>query len=265
LRSGYRPGFEGRRRGSNNGQPRKGRIQARREAGNGVEDGLMRLAMSTKRLPDKTEAVAVQAATEERKRIARALHDSLGYALTLSVLQLGEATELIGEAPRQARALTGAVRERLVAAADELRAVLASLREVEICASELQPAFEELFSEFAAVSGILVHARIAEGLPPLTNAEATALFRTAQEAMVNSFRHGRAGNVWVDLEIEAQELVLAVKDDGQPIAATASSGFGLLGVKERADALGGSVSVVRPAEGGVAVTLRLPIGGQAHG
>lgn len=220
--------------------------------------------MSTNPLPELTEQVAVQAAVAERKRIARDLHDSLGYALTISAVQLENARELVWEEPQQAEALIEAVRGRLVAGLDDLRTTLASLREMEICARELRPTLQRLFSEYAAVSGILVHARVLKALPPLTNAQATTLFRTAQEAMVNSFKHGRAENVWVSLDTDEYDLVLNVKDDGQPISATASSGYGLAGVKERADQLGGTLTAVRPEEGGVAVTLRLPIGGEAH-
>lgn len=221
--------------------------------------------MSTVPLPELTEEAALQVAVEERKRIARALHDSLGYALTISTIQLEEARALIGEAPEEAEALVDAVRGRLVAGLDDLRTTLTSLRELEIGGGELQPALQRLFSEFSEITGIFVHAQVLKRVPPLTGAQATALFRTAQEAMVNSFKHGRAENIRVRLDMEETELVLKVKDDGQSTSAAGSSGAGLTGLKERADQLGGSLTAVRPAEGGLAVTLRLPIKGENSG
>lgn len=218
--------------------------------------------MSTAPLPELTEEAALQVAVEERNRIARALHDSLGYALTISAMQLEKAGALIREEPKEAEALVEGVRGRLVAGLDDLRTTLTSLRELEILASDLQLTLQRLFSEFSATTGILVHARVLKRLPALTGAQTTALFRTAQEAMINSFKHGRPENIWVRLDIEETDLVLEVRDDGQPLSSAASSGFGLAGVKERCDQLGGRLTAVRPAEGGVAVTLRLPIEGE---
>lgn len=220
--------------------------------------------MSTNPLPELMEAKALQAAAEERKRIARELHDSLGYALTISMVQLENAAELISREPQKARELIETVRGQLSSGVDDLRLILTTLRNREVGADNLLSSLQRLISEFAAATGILVDTRLLKALPPLSNAHATTVYRATQEALINSFKHGQAKNVSVRLDVGDSSLTLHVKDDGQRMAATAGGGFGLLGVKERADALGGTFLVIRPPEGGVAVTLILPLKGEVY-
>lgn len=166
--------------------------------------------------------------------------------------------------PKQARELTETVREQLSSGLDDLRLILTTLRNHEICADNLLSSVQRLISEFAAATGILVDARLLKALPPLSDAHATTVYRATQEALLNSFKHVQAKNVSVRLDVGDSDLFLNVKDDGQRMAASASSGFGLLGVKERADQLGGTLLLIRPPKGGVAVTLNLPLEGEVH-
>ena len=207
-----------------------------------------------------SEATAQEAVEEERRRLARELHDSLGYTLTVAMVQLENAAELTGEAPAEAREIIEAVRGRLKAAVEEMRRILTSLRSQEIGGGELDAVLQRLVSEFAEVTGIKVHTSLPQRLPDLSDAQATALFRAAQEALINAFRHGQAQNVEVRLESGAGVAVLTVKDDGRLLPAKASSFVGLAGMKERVDLLGGSLAVKRAREGGMSVVLRLPVG-----
>ncbi|MCY4082511.1 MAG: sensor histidine kinase [Caldilineaceae bacterium] len=220
--------------------------------------------MSTNPQPELLEAKALQAAAEERKRIARELHDSLGYALTISMVQLENAAELISEEPLQAREIIETVRGQLSSGVDDLRLTLTTLRNNEICVDNLLSTLQRLISEFAAATGIIVQTRFLKALPHVSDAHATAVFRAVQEALINSFKHGEAKNVSISLDVGDSSLTLHVKDDGQRVAASARGGFGLLGVKERADALGGTLLVIRRPEGGVAVTLDLPLKGEVN-
>ena len=220
--------------------------------------------MSPNPLPELMEAKALQAAAEERRRIARELHDSLGYTLSISMVQLENAAELMSKEPQQARELIETVRGQLSSGLDDLRLILTTLRNHEICADNLLSALQRLISEFAAATGILVDTRLLKALPAISDAHATAVYRATQEALINSFKHGQAKNVSVRLDVGDSALNLNVKDDGQRVAASARGGFGLLGVKERAEELGGTFLVIRPPEGGVAVTLILPLEGEVY-
>ena len=205
-----------------------------------------------------------EAALEERRRLARELHDSLGYTLTISMVQLENAAKLIGEAPKEAQEIVETVRERLASGLEDLRATLTSLRDHEISADVLQEAMQRLIGEFSVTTGIAVRPRLLKAVPPLTDAQATVLFRAAQEALINSFRHGQAEDVCVSLEIEDDNLVLKVKDDGRRVTPSGGSGFGLSGVHERVEQVGGSLRVNRAPEGGVTLTLRLPLKGVTY-
>ncbi len=220
--------------------------------------------MAPNPLSEMSKMSAAEAAAEERNRLARELHDSLGYTLTISMVQLENAAKLIGEEPREAQAIVAAVRERLGNGLDDLHRTVTSLRDHEIGADSLLATLQRLICEFSTTSGIVVHARLLKALPAMSDAQATALFRAAQEALVNSFKHGRAENIYVSLDLEADALILNVRDDGQRFAPTERSGFGLAGVKERVDQAGGSLLVIRVPEGGVMLTCRLPLKGATY-
>jgi len=218
--------------------------------------------MSIERLPELTEPSSMPAAAAERRRIARELHDTLGYRLTISMVQLENAVELIGEEPRQARALVEAVRGYLGSGLEELRETLTTLREHEVVADGLQPSLERLIGEFATATGIAVRSRPLGGLPRLSDAQATAVYRTVQEALINSHKHGQAREIRIGLCSDDEAVVLTVADDGRRFAPVARVGYGLTGLEERAEALGGRLTVARPRGGGVLVTLRLPLEGE---
>ena len=204
------------------------------------------------------------AAAEERKRLARELHDSLGYTLTVSMVQLENAAKVIGEAPQETRQIIETVRERLATGLDDLHATLTSLRALEIGADMLDAALRKLISEFSATTRTAVQARLPEAAPPLTDAQATTLYRAAQEALVNAVKHGRAETICVTLDIEGSFVVLNVKDDGQQYAPPARSGYGLTGVHERVEQAGGSLVAMRAPEGGFLLTCRLPLKGATY-
>ena len=208
---------------------------------------------------DFTEQAELLAAAEERKRLARELHDSFSHALTLSIVQLENATKLMAEEPQQAQELIETVREHLVSGLDDLRLVLTTLHNHKIGADNLLSSLRRLISEFAAATGIIVHTQLQPKLPPLSDAQATTLYRTVQEALTNTCKHAQAQNIWMRLDSDDDALTLNVRDDGQRFAPSSSSGYGLKGLKERAAQLGGTLLMIKPPEGGVSVTLRLPL------
>lgn len=213
---------------------------------------------------DRPEPSSAEAAAEERRRIARALHDTLGYRLTISMVQLENATELINEDPRQARALIESVRGNLGSGLDELRLTLTALRDHEVGGDRLRSSLQRLISEYTAATGILVESLPFEGLPLLSAAQATAVYRAVQEALINSHKHGQAKKIRISLASDDDAVVLTVADDGQWSAPVAGGGYGLAGVRERAGALGGTFSVFRAPGGGVTATLRLPLKGEVY-
>jgi len=208
-----------------------------------------------------TEQVAVLAVAEERKRLARDLHDSLGHVLTIAIVQLENADHLVDQEPRQAQKIIRTVRGHLASGLDDLRVTLGAVHTGNIDTDNLLPSLQQVADQFAEATGIALHTRLPAALPPLSDAQAQALYRTAQEALTNIFKHALALNVWIDLHVCDAELALEIRDDGQGLSESGDSGYGLQGVRERAAELDGTIRVSRPPDGGMLLSMHLPLGG----
>ncbi|MGH2538221.1 MAG: sensor histidine kinase, partial [Candidatus Promineifilaceae bacterium] len=200
---------------------------------------------------------------EERNRLARELHDALGHRLTVAVVQLEGAQRLIPAEPERAGRMVGAMRQQLKEALAELRAAVATLRAPAARAGPGRPlaeALAELAATFEAATGLALQLSLPAELPALTPAEETAFYRAAQEGMTNAQRHAGAGRVWLELQVDAAEVSLRVADDGRGYPAAAPEGrFGLRGLQERAEQLGGRLQLGARPGGGAELTLILPL------
>ncbi len=198
---------------------------------------------------------------EERRVIAREIHDQLGQALTGMTMDL---SWLVRRLPNE-----GNVRDRAASmqallddTVDSVRTISTQLRPPILDDLGLEAAVEWQATEFARQSGVNCELVLQMGDTFVQNEHATAAFRILQEALVNVARHARAENVRVEVRVESSKLYLTVSDDGCGIdAAALSSSFsiGLIGMRERAVALGGAVEIYRRSTGGTAVELELPL------
>ncbi|WP_052441033.1 sensor histidine kinase [Streptacidiphilus anmyonensis] len=211
---------------------------------------------------------------EERLRIARELHDVVAHTISVVAVQSNVALDALAAAPpdtddaREAMLLVrGAARQAL----PELRAALDLLRgrAVEVADGRPQPGLgqlAELADQFRE-SGLDVELRLPEGAQALSPLVQLTVYRIVQEALTNTLRHARAGRAIVTLTRtrEGEALVLRVADDGTGGAAPTGSGgpehtggFGLLGMRERAESLGGRVHAGPQPDGGWLVQAELP-------
>lgn len=205
----------------------------------------------------------ISAQEEERKRIARELHDETCQTLAALSMDL----EAVGEAPT-----AEAMRARLAEASaltrstiDEVHRVIFALRPSVLDDLGLLPAIRWFATHHVQPEGIAVRCEfeeLPERLPPEVE---TALFRAVQEALSNVARHARAENVLVEASREGEELVLEVEDDGcgfepQDVSGEAPSGrgLGLMGIRERLELLGGSAHFDSAPGEGTRVVLRVP-------
>lgn len=218
------------------------------------------------------------AATAERLRIARELHDVLAHSLSGISVQAGVGLHLMDREPEQAREALRRIRATSVEALDEVREVLGILR----AEGEEPPRSPTTTAASDAVPGLLDAARAAgvvvadevdaAALAGLEPARATVLVRALQEALTNVRRHaGEGARVRVRLAaLGAGGVRLEVADDGGTGRAdratptghadpTTPGGFGLRGMRERVAALGGTVEA-GPRAGGWAVVVELPQG-----
>jgi len=200
----------------------------------------------------------VEAREEERRRIARELHDELGQRLTALKLEL--AALLGAEASRrvQIENMLGMVDETIAS----VRRISTDLRPAMLDDLGLNAAIEWLARDAARRLGIEVTTHLGENEPALDDRVATAAFRMVQEALTNVARHARATDVQITLRQQHDELELIVCDNGVGFPADAlqrAGSFGLLGMRERAAMLGGSVATTNLPDGGACLTVRLPL------
>ena len=200
--------------------------------------------------------VAQLAAANERNRLAREIHDTLGHYLTVIHVQLEAARAVIGSDPD--RGLLAMSRAQTLAK-DGLTAVRQSVKALRED-SRVEGIAEQLGSLVEAVRDESFTASFAtSGAPrPVPAAVALALHRTALEALTNVRRHAHASRVDMTLVFEADGRVhLKVNDDGRG-AAELQGGFGLTGIRERAAQLGGSVAYDTAPGRGFTLTMELP-------
>jgi signal transduction histidine kinase len=203
---------------------------------------------------------------EERLRIARDLHDVLGHNISLISVQAGVALHLIDQQPEQARVALTVIKEASKDTLRELRAVLDLLRQTdEEPPHAPAPSLAQLGDLVARASeaGLRVDTTIAgdlRGLP--ASVDATA-FRIIQEALTNVMRHAGRASSRVQVTYVGRELTLRIDNEaaGERSRDGAGQGQGIMGMQERATALGGVVEAGPRPDGGFRVVARLPLDG----
>jgi signal transduction histidine kinase len=207
-----------------------------------------------------------QVREEEKVRIARDLHDDLGQLLTAVQMELQRAEEWLAERAEDpvANELTDRVVEAARLAGDAARSVhriAADLRPSALDRLGLGAALRHEGRSFLERGGIPCVVELHEELPEIDGDAATTIFRIAQEALTNVARHAQASRATVALGREGDWLTLRVEDDGRgmPDPGDDPLALGLLGMRERAQKIGGSVRISRGGERGTVVELRAPL------
>jgi len=220
------------------------------------------LQATQKELEAARQRDAELAALRERERLARDLHDSLGHALVALSVQLEAVQRLYRVDPEQASAQVDELKAFTRRSMADLRRSLDGLRAPGLGDRKLREALQTFCAETRQRLGIHVGCQISEeadGLPP---AVAEAIWRVTQEALTNTEKHTRARHVTVALQIQNGAAVLRVGDDGPglpPDAERQPGHYGLRGMRERVEGLGGTLTLNSNGGGGTQVEARLPI------
>jgi len=198
---------------------------------------------------------------EERAHIAREIHDEMGQALTALRMDLS----VIGlESAKTAPGITEQVRElkgRVDGIIQTVRNVATALRPAALDLGIL-PGIEWLVEEFRKRHGIACRVKVEDGEIDLDKDRSIVLFRILQESLTNIARHANARHVEISLRHDATHVRLDVKDDGQgfdPAVVRKKKTFGLLGIRERAIMLHGTVNITSVPGQGTQVSLSIPL------
>ena len=230
--------------------------------GEPVEE-IARLGQSFNRLLDRIEEerrrsgrLVLRAQEEERRRLARDLHDEVNQALTAILLRL----EALGQETAPERSAEVVELKRLVnQAMDDLSGLARQLRPAALDDHGLVPAIDAQLRRFQEQTGVSTAFRTEGDASHLGQDEQNAVYRVAQEALANVGRHADARFVAVELLSGENGTELRVRDDGRGFdTATANGGLGLKGMAERARLVGGDLEVRPVHGGGTLVRMRVP-------
>lgn len=209
---------------------------------------------------------------EERNRLAREIHDTIAQGLTATTYQLELADAFLGmEPPKMERAQEKLNRalELTRANLDEARRSVMDLRAAHLQNVTLREAFERLAVTFHTDHGVTVSVTASDDFPAVPSPVSAGLYRIGQEALTNIAKHARATKVELSLGVEERTVLLTIHDNGigfdpeivatQRTARGTSGGFGLIGIRERAQLMGGTSDIWSDIGAGTRIVVRVPI------
>jgi signal transduction histidine kinase len=227
-------------------------IEDRKRAEKDLEDAHRKLKILSRR--------RVKVQEEERRHLARELHDEIGQALTGAKINL-EATMKESDGAKSKRIdETAAILEKLLG---QVRQISLDLRPSTLDDLGLVPALRSLLDQQGRRASVAVRFS-AKNVPENLDAEIqTTCFRIAQEAITNAVRHANATRIEVDLRCENGNLRLQVRDNGRGFDAESAqaqtAGLGLIGIKERAALVDARVKIISSPNNGTTIEVSLPL------
>jgi signal transduction histidine kinase len=216
------------------------------------------------RAEERREEEALRAVAEERRRIAREMHDLVGHSVSVMVVQAGGARRILDRDPE--RAIEAAVRIEATgrAALAEMRRLLGLLGATEDDASLApQPTLDDFGAlvDRARAAGLPVHATVEGERRPLPAGAEAAAYRVVQEALTNALKHAPGAATDVLLRWAPDALVIVVADRGARggAAPLPGGGHGIVGMRERVKVYGGELTANPRPDGGFVVRARIPL------
>jgi signal transduction histidine kinase len=219
------------------------------------------LPLDTGLLFDEVRALAT---VEERRRVAREIHDGIAQ----EIVSLGYLVDEVASAPDDVARMAGVsgVRRELTRIVDDLRLSIFDLRSPVSRSAGLGPVLGEYLQMVGARSGTAVHLTLDEGADRLPLLVEEQLLRITQEAVTNARKHSGAANFWVTCHVRSPAADIVIEDDGTGLGQLVrTDSFGLSVMRERADRIGATLSVEERGGGGTRVTVSLPPAGSAPG
>ncbi|ACC80982.1 sensor histidine kinase [Nostoc punctiforme] len=218
-----------------------------------------KLAIANEKLREYAMRIENQATLEERNRIAREIHDSLGHSLTALNLQLETALKLWQSNPGKAETFLATAKELGSKALNDVRQSVSTMRSNPLQEQSLERAIANLAENFHRSNGILPICQInlEYSLPPEIN---TAIYRITQESLTNITKYAYATEVKLELATIRGNLRLIIQDNGRGFdLGQNTTGFGLHSMRDRTLALGGDFNINSTPGSGCKITVNIPL------
>jgi two-component system sensor histidine kinase UhpB len=196
--------------------------------------------------------VALTTHEAERRHVAQELHDAVGQALTVVLLEIQDAARHL---PPEHRPRLAAAQDTVRLGLEETRRIVAELRPEALDDLGLRSALTSLVTHLSERTGIPMRRHFEPSLPTLDPDVELVVYRVAQEALTNAVRHARPTEMHVHLERTETGIRLRVVDDGPGLSTEGRPGGGLRGMRERAVMVGAQLDVLTGPEGGVEIRL----------
>lgn len=236
---------------------------------NDMTDGYEQQIRSMHRVLNENAALISEkeraAGLEERRRLARDLHDAVSQQLFAVSMSLGAIPRIIEDDPDRSKQLIGQVEKMIHASQQELRALIMHLRPITLEGKGLKEALNALFTEVQQKNQQITFNWNTDTLPELDPGIEDQLFRVIQEGLSNTLRHAKAEVVTFSVEDGDRKLLVTMTDDGtgfdQEVKKEETSiSYGLTTMEERIKELGGHFSLLSYPNKGTTIKIRVPFG-----
>jgi signal transduction histidine kinase len=218
------------------------------------------LRQANQKLRESAAQIEKLAMNQERTRIAREIHDSLGHALTGLNIQLEGALKLWDANPDQARTFVAQAKEMGSTALNETRQAVATLRQMPLSQQDLAGAIAPLTQRLQQVTGVVPD--VVVDCPPLPESLKLTVYRIVQEALTNICKYAQATQVSIAIQSlrDQSRFHITVQDNGVGFnPQDNTTGFGLRGIQERAAAEGGQMQLTTAPDQGCTLNVWLPL------
>ncbi len=209
----------------------------------------------------------IKAQEEERRRLAREIHDGPAQLLNSVVLRINVCQKLFETDPQRLHEELNQLKDLVRLSLQDVRKIIFDLRPMALDDLGLIPALRAFLKDYQARTGIETDFAVFGNERRYESAWEVAIFRLVQEALSNVYKHAGASRVWVKVDTAGgREIRASVKDDGagfepdKVLATSAGTKFGLVGMRERCELLGGSMEVVSSPGQGTKLSFVFPLG-----
>lgn len=207
----------------------------------------------------KLSARLVEAQEQERRAIARELHDEVGQSLNALLVDLGNLAAVTSSDNGEAHRLLGTARSLAEESVKALRSMALLLRPSMLDDFGLVPALHWQAREVSRRTGMRVDLQAEEVSEELPEEHKTCVYRVVQEALQNAARHAEARSVCIAVSQDADRILLTIRDDGRGFDVARTRGLGLLGMEERVKHLDGVFQVLSSPGRGTELFIELPL------